>query len=269
VIVAGILLSLTCGLYGQANDFTAVRAEVDFGKKLRVWDGFGVNYVEVAQTTDYDKDPQEYGGFSLLKEEERQKILDMVFSNDGLRPGLVKMFYDPWHQKEAGGPFYHKKSTQWVRYFVREGLKLTGARGDDLTIITTLYGPPAWATRQKFLRGRDLDPQRKRDLARYMIDLVKFLREDEDFPVKYISLHNEGEDCMRWPTDGKSGNIGSGHDYNMFWPSEQVVGFLRFMRPMLDEAGFEGRRYYARRVWCCLESVELQFLSGTRDASDG
>jgi len=224
---------------GQAMDFQAVRAEVDFSKTLRGWDGFGVNYVEVPQSLDYSKDPQEYGGFSLLSEAERQRILDMTFGDDGLKPGIVKMFFDPFHQEEPGGPFDHETTTRWMRYFVREGLKRTRARGDDLTIITTLYGPPAWATRQKFLRGRDLDPARKYDLARYMIDWVRYLREEEGLPVKYLSLHNEGEDWMRWPTDGASGNIGRGHDYNLFWPPEQVVDFLTFMRPMLDAAGLQ------------------------------
>jgi len=119
--------------------------------------------VEVAQSLDYSKDPQEYGGFSLLSKKEQQKIIDMVFSEDGLKPAIVKMFLDPWHQKEPGGKFDHETTTEWMRYFVREGLKKTRARGDDLTIITTLYGPPPWATRQKFLRGWDLDPKRKVD----------------------------------------------------------------------------------------------------------
>lgn len=221
------------------GDFTVVRAEVDFSQALRPWDGFGVNYVEVAQTMDYGKDPQEYGGFSLLEEQERQKIIDMIFGEDGLKPGIVKMFYDPWHQKEPGGPFDHETTTKWLRYFVREGLKKTRARGDELIIFTTLYGPPPWATKQKFLRGRDLDPERKYDLANYIIDWVKFLKTGEGFPVKYISLHNEGEDWMRWPADGQDGNIGEGHDYNMFWPPEQVVDFIKFMRPMLDKEGMQ------------------------------
>jgi len=232
-------LVLASVLFAQADDFRAVRAEVDFSKKLREWDGFGVNYVEVAQTIDYSEDPQEYGGFSLLTEQQRQEIIDMIFGDEGLKPGIVKMFYDPWHQKQPGEKFDHKTTTKWMRYFVRQGLRKTRARGDDLTIITTLYGPPTWATKQNFLRGRDLDPKRKRDLARYMIDWVRFLREEEGFQVKYISLHNEGEDWMRWPTDGKSGNIGTGHDYNMFWPPQQVVDFLKFMRPMLDKVGLQ------------------------------
>lgn len=234
------ILFLISSLTAQVNgDFLMVRAEVDFSKTLWDWDGFGINYVEVAQSIDYNQDPQEYGGFSLLTENERQTILDMVFGDDGLKPGVAKMFYDPFHQKEPGGRFDHETSTRWMRYWVREGLKRTRERGDDLTILTTLYGPPAWATRQKIMRGRDLDPSMKYVLANYIIDWVKFLREKENFPVKYISLHNEGEDWMRWPADGKSGNIGQGHDYNMFWPPEQVVDFIKFMRPMLDKQGLQ------------------------------
>ncbi len=222
---------------GQALDFTAVRAEVNFSKKLRAWDGFGVNYVEVAQSLDYSTDPQEYGGFSLLSDEERAQILELTFGNHGLKPGIVKMFLDPFHQKEPNGPFDHQTTTKWMRFFVKEGLKKTRARGDDLTVFTTLYGPPAWATRQKFMRGRDLDPARKTELAAYMIDWVKYMRQVEGVPVKFISLHNEGEDWHRWPPDGKSGNIGKGHDYNMFWPPEQVADFIRFMPGMLKKQG--------------------------------
>ena len=221
----------------QFPDLTNVPLTVDFSKHVRDWDGFGVNYVEVAQSIDYTADPQEYGGFSLLDEKERQEIVDMVFGDDGLKPGIVKMFYDPFHQKEPGGVFDHTTTTKWMRYFVSEGLKKTSARGDDLSIITTLYGPPAWATQQKFMRGRDLDPARKYDLANYMVDWVKFLRKTEGFPVKYISLHNEGEDWARWPNDGSSGNIGQGNDYNMFWPPAQVVDFIKIMRSSLDDAG--------------------------------
>jgi len=235
--VIGGLLAVTGNSFGQAQDFTAVRADVDFAKPVREWDGFGVNYVEVAQSVDYVQDPQEYGGFSLLTEEERQQVIEMVFGSDGLKPGLVKMFLDSFHQAQPGGAFDHETTTRWMRYFVREGLKRTRSRGEDLTIITTLYGPPAWATKQKFMRGRDLDPARKYDLARYMIDWVRYLREEEGFPVRYISLHNEGEDWLRWPADGASGNIGTGHDYNLFWPPEQVAEFIRIMRPMLDATG--------------------------------
>lgn len=223
-----------------------IPASVDFSKHVRPWDGFGVNYVEVAQSRDYSKDPQEYGGFSLLDEQGRQKVLDMIFGPDGLKPGLLKMFLDSHHEpvNDNDDPnvidmdrFDHHSTTRWMRYFAREGLKRTRARGGDLQVITTLYGPPGWTTRQKVVRGRDLDPAMKQEVAEYMISWVKYLREQEHLPVKWISLHNEGEDFVRWPPDGGDTPGQAGHDFNMFWPPEQVVDFIRFMPAMLSRHG--------------------------------
>ena len=133
--ICGIVVLVLAGMaFGQALDFTAVQAQVDFSKHIRAWDGFGVNYVEVAQAIDYAQDPQEYGGFSLLTEEKRQQIVEMVFGDEGLRPGLVKMFLDPHHQHAPGGEFDHETTTRWMRYFVREGLKRTRARGDEAEV---------------------------------------------------------------------------------------------------------------------------------------
>jgi O-glycosyl hydrolase len=216
-----------------------VNATVDFANLTRDWDGFGVNYVELAQSLDYEDWPQEYGGFSLLSEEERQEILDMIFGEDGLKPGIVKMFFDPFQQEEPSAPFDHERTTRWMRYFVREGLKKTRDRGADLQIITTLYGPPAWATKQKFIRGRDLDPTQNESLARYITAWVRYLRTEEEFPVDYVSIHNEGDSPSRWPVDGKSGNIGTGHDYNAWWRPWTVAGFLPVLRSTLDEAGLK------------------------------
>jgi hypothetical protein len=225
------------------------RIQVDFSKKVRDWDGFGVNYVEAAQTRDYDADPQEYGGFSVLSEPQRQEILEMIFGQEGLKPGLVKMFLDPFHQAEPGeaydwnphvinpAAYDHERTSGWMRYFVREGLARTRARGADLNIIVTLYGPPAWMTVQKVVRGRDLDPELKHECAKYVIAWAKFLREAEGFPVRYISLHNEGEDWRRWPAGGTGHTLN--HDYNMYWPPEQVVDFIRFMPAMLQAQGLE------------------------------
>ncbi|MDX2151302.1 MAG: hypothetical protein SFV54_11255 [Bryobacteraceae bacterium] len=215
-----------------------VAVEVKFDRKLQAWDGFGVNYVEAAQTRNYDESPQEYGGFSTLAEPQRQEILDLIFSPDGLKPGLMKMFLDCWHQRSPGGPFDHKKTTQWMRYFAREGWKRQQARKAGLEVITTLYGPPGWMTKQKFVRGRDLDPAHKQDLAAYIADWVKYLRTEEKLPVKYAALHNEGEDFGRWPTDGSWGSYAR-HDYNMYWHSGQVVEMMKRLRTALDSAGLK------------------------------
>jgi hypothetical protein len=172
----------------------------------------------------------------------------MIFGPDGLRPGVVKMFLDPFHQSEPGEgydwdpnvidpeAYDHERTTRWMRYFVAEGLQRTRARGDELEVVVTLYGPPPWMTRQRFVRGRDLDPALKHECAKYMIAWAKYLREVENVPVKYISLHNEGEDWERWPLDGSTAG-GANHDYNLYWPPEQVADFIRFMPAMLDAQG--------------------------------
>jgi hypothetical protein len=219
--------------------FKGCPVTVDFSKNLRTWDGFGFNYVETAQTVDYTQNPTDYGGFSLMTERSREEVINLVFGDEGLKVGLVKMFLDPFQQKEQGGEYDHETTTTNMRMFFSRGLEKTRSRGDDLTIITTLYGPPAYMTLQKTLRGRDLDPAHRLDLANYLVSWAKFLKEKEKFPIKYISLHNEGEDWERWPWDGKDGNIGSGHDYNMYWPAEQVTDFLKFTRPVLDNAGLK------------------------------
>lgn len=222
--------------------FKGCPVTVDFSQTLRDWDGFGFNYVETAQTIDYNLDAKDYGGFSIMSDKSRKEIIDLVFGEEGLKPGLIKMFLDPFHQNSPGEKYSHEKSTSNMRMFVKMGLEKTRQRGADLQIITTLYGPPAYMTLQKVLRGRDLDPVHKTDLADYLIDWAKFLKEKENLPVKYISLHNEGEDWERWPWDGMEGNIGKGHDYNLFWPPAQVADFLSFMQPMLNKAGLSDVR---------------------------
>jgi len=247
--------------FSQALDFTSVQAKVDFSRTLQVWDGFGFNYVETAHSSDMKTFNQEYGGFSLLDEVEKQEIIKLVFGEDGLKVGLVKMFLGSLHQTEPGGEFNHRYTTENMRYFVREGLKLTRSSGRDLQIITTLYGPPGYTTKQKVHRGRDLDPAYTDAVANYMIDWIKFLKEEEKFPVKYLSLHNEGEDWRRW--DQKGFTEDKGHDYNLYWPPEQVIEFVKLMPEKLQASGLgdvgitpgETTNWYRFSTWGYTEAL--------------
>lgn len=231
---------------------TAADITVAFDDPQQDWDGYGVNYVEAAQTRDYAKWPQDYGAFSLLSERERQEIIQMIFGPDGLKPSLVKMFLDSLHEgmDESGNDnddpmsinlagYDHETTTKNMRYFVREGLRVTRAQGRDLTIIGTMYGPQPWVTKQRMLRGRDLDPAMKYEAAEYLCSWAKFLREKEGLPLKFISLHNEGEARGRWREDGRDDEKHHNHDYNMYWPPEQVVDFLCFTREILDRNGLQ------------------------------
>lgn len=251
-----------------------IRAQVDFSRKLQDWDGFGVNYVETCQTFDYAANPQDYGGFSTLAEDKRREILDLIFGESGLKPGIVKMFLDPFHQDEKHlnepGPenidqsnYSHTATTKWLRYFAREGLARTRSRGGELSIITTMYGPPGWMTKQRIMRGRDLEPAYKMECAKYMVSWAKYLKEKEGLPVKYISLHNEGEDWMRWPEDG--GASWEGHDYNMFWPPEQVVEFLKLVRRVLDSHGMQDVGVTPGETTCWYRFLEWGYAYAVAD----
>lgn len=233
-----VLLSITTiRTFSQHPNFEAIPAEVDFSKHLQTWDGFGFNYVETAQTRNYDKNPQDYGGFSLLSEKQKQEIIDLVFGEKGLQVQIVKMFLDPYHQSKADAEFDHEKTTANMMYFVKNGLQTTQKRGDDLEIITTLYGPPAWATKQKFIGGRDLDTSQIGNLCNYFVDWVKYLKKN-DLPVKYVSLHNEGEDFYRWNYhDGTQRLLG--FDFNMYWPPDQVNRFLKVLPQILLKNGLD------------------------------
>lgn len=223
---------------------------IDFDSVLRQWDGFGFTYVETSQTIDYTADPQEYGGFSLLSTADQDRVIELVYGANGLKPGLAKVFLDPFHQSEdrlnATDPltidqrnYDHEKSTKWVREFVRRGLEETRRQGRDLSIITTLFGPPPFMTTQRIMRGRDLDDSYRDELVKYVAAWAQHLREVEGFPVNYVSLHNEGEDLTRWPADGSHGNIGSGHDYNLLLPPDQVCDLIKRTRTVLDANGMK------------------------------
>ena len=234
-----MLLNVSSILFAQPN-FEILKGKVDFSDSLHSWDGFGVNYVETSQTADYEKYPQDYGGFSILSEEAKQEILQKVFGADGLKVNIVKMFLDPFQQVKPEGAFDHQTTTNNMRYFAKEGKKLIEDRDVEMQIITTLYGPPPFMNTINSLRGRDLDPEFKMEIADYMIDWLDYLVTEEKLPVRYLSLHNEGEDWGRMPVDGRNENISHQHlDYNLYWSPQMVVEFLNLLPEALEKKGLE------------------------------
>ncbi len=241
VLIASFILFTSLAVAQES-----VIVNVDFNTPLRDWDGFGVNYVQTRHARDFAEFDQDYGGFKYLNDQQRAEIIDLVFGEDGLKPGIIKMFCDPFHEPENDNDdpytldmskFDHQTTTTWMRYFAREGFDRTQARGDTLQILAGLYGPPAWTTKQKCIRGRDMDQAMKKEVAEYIASWAKYLREEEGLPVTYISMHNEGENQNRWDGDGVDRPSLYQHDYNMWWPWYQIVDFLRYARPILDANG--------------------------------
>ena len=170
-IIFFILLMVSCQQKQSPHKPTPdVYCRVDFSDSIMPWDGFGVNYVQSAQWRGLDTfQLEDYGGFSQLDENERIEILGLIFGEDGLKPSLLKMFLDPYHEgftkedNDNDDPFSinmdgfdHETTITWMRYFAQKGLKMTRKQGRGLQIITTLYGPAPWMAKQKFVRGRDL-----------------------------------------------------------------------------------------------------------------
>lgn len=235
-----IPIFLTCGTWSYSQPgapLIHIPASVDFSDVMQEWDGFGFNYVETAQTRDYEAAPQDYGGFSLLSEGSKQEILELVFGDEGLQVDLVKMFLDPWHQSEPGGPFNHEWTTRNMLEFVEGGNRIAKAAGRELPVITTLYGPPLWATQQGFIGARDLDESRFPALADYMIHWARFLRERE-IDVRYLSIHNEGEDFYRWKYEDATQRYHH-FDYNAYWSPEQVNRFVVLLSKRIQDSGLE------------------------------
>ena len=229
------------------KDPTKHEIYVLFDQPINDWDGFGVNYVESSRSRDYNKEKEDYSGFSKLSEEQQKEIINLIFGEDGLQPSLLKMFLDPLHEKAIEGEineanlayaYDHHTTTKFMRYFAKEGMELSKKYGIDLTVMAGMYGPPAWATKQKFVRGRDLDSTRYEDLAVYMVSWVKFLKEMEGLPVKYLSIHNEGDSPNRWDKEGKTAGKES-HDHNAYWRPSEVVDFVQILDQTLDKYGLE------------------------------
>ncbi len=227
------------------------RVDVNFGRTLQNWDGFGVTYVEAAQTHDPAANPQDYGGLSMMSEEDQRFVLNAVFGDEGLHPSLAKIFITPFGQQNPPETLPDSKtpldSTAYdfgaqsagmsrAIAFQQEGLRLTRARGDDLVMLATLYGPPAWMTVQKAFRGRDLAPDCRDALANYLVAAARFCRE-QGLPIQYLSLHNEGESWRRWNAAGYTDNWN--HDYNYLVTPELAADLLARVAQTISRAHIE------------------------------
>ena len=219
----------------RPSEITGFPCRVDFSATMQEWDGFGYNYVEASRTRDFDNHPEDHGGFSYLSEEQKAEIIQLVFAREGLGVELIKIFLDPFHQADPEGPFDHERSTSNMMEFVLRGQELAISEGNRIDYITTLYGPPAWASIQPILSGRDMDPERKEDLAEYMIDWVRYLKTKNVEP-KYLSFHNEGEDFYRWDFEDGTQRLPQ-FDYNMYWTPKMVSSFIPFLSDKLARAG--------------------------------
>ncbi len=216
-----------------------LRAHVDFSRKLRDWDGFGICFSDKAAV-----DPGEY--FPL--NESHKRFLQEVFGPDGLRMGIAKMFIDPFRlnycQQDSDedrivevNEYHFQDLPSFHAQVAHYALEVVRSWGGELKIILSGLCPPAWMTRQKELSGRDLDPVNRIPYSRYLVAWVRYLSVSEKLPIYCLSLHSRGEMWQLWDSYGipKYSNTGM----NLYWSPEMVVDFLKLIRRQLDHNGLE------------------------------
>lgn len=226
------------------------RVYVDFTKKIRPWDGFGLQYLETFDTPDVIRKPQDYGGFGLLSSDNKNRVIQLLFGDDGPKPAIVRIFLDPFHLSTVQDTkitedtlvdrtgFDHESSTIHTREFLSSALSAVREWGGTLKVIVNCPAPPFWMTKQNEISGRDLDPANRINYARYMVSWLKYLKEKVQIPVFAISIHNQGENLNFWDDDGHL-NHKSQSMYNLFWAPEQINDFLSLLRRILDKNSLE------------------------------
>lgn len=216
-----------------------LRAHVDFSKKLRDWDGFGICFTDKAVV-----DPEEY--FTLNSN--HQQFLRSIFGHDGLRVGIIRLFLDPFRLDycqqdndeehiEDLNEYHFSDFPSFHTQLARFALEMVRSWGGDLKIMLSSLCPPAWMTRQKELSGRDLDPVNRTHYGRYMVAWIRYLCATENLPVYCLSLHNKGEMWQLWDSLGIP--LYSNTGLSLYWAPEMVVDFLKLLRRQLDHNGLE------------------------------
>lgn len=216
-----------------------LRAHVDFSRKLRDWDGFGICFTDKAIV-----DPLEY--FSL--NDNHYQFLKDLFDVNGLRIGIIKMFIDPFHldycQHDSDedriieiGDYHFNDTPSFHSELCHLANNIVKKWGGNLKIMLTSLCPPPWMTKQKELSARDLDPINRIDYGRYIVAWAKFLSIDQKLPITCISLHNKGEMWELWDDTGNL--LYSNTGLSLHWPPEMVVDFLKLVRRQLDRNGMQ------------------------------
>ena len=221
-----------------------IRAYVDFSRKIREWDGFGVIFAnkncnkQTLEPTLFDCN----NGY--ISEPYQKKTVELLFGNNGLRVPIIKTFLNCPEPKQNNFKSNENDPIDINEYafnpldnataeFFNSAAAASAQWGGALQMLCTYTNPPGWMTKQKVAGGKDLEPSHRIDYARSMVAGIKYLVQKQ-FPVHFLSIHHHGEDWERW-CGGES--INSSGLLSLYWPPEQVVDFLKLLRRMLDKNG--------------------------------
>lgn len=182
---------------------------------------------------------QDVGGW---EDEKRTLVADLLFDPEqgaglsiyryNLGGGNGENIQDRWRRAEtfevAAGEYDWSRdaNAMWIARAARD-------RGVE-SFVAFVNSPPARMTVSGLTTGEkdgksNLKPEMYADFARYLIDVVRHLREDEGIPVRWISPLNEPQ----WGWSYKNGQEGSHYSPN------EMLELARVLLAALEESDLE------------------------------
>jgi hypothetical protein len=252
-----------------------IRTYVDFSRKIREWDGFGVSFANNSCQTP-NLSPSLFSSSSNIPPEyDLKKNAELLFGSSGLRINIIKTFLNSNEQKQENTKYNESDTidTKGISCnpfddrtgeFCNSAIAASTQWGGALKMLCTFTNPPGWMTKQKVTGGKDLEPSHRIDYARLMVAGLKYLVERK-YPIKYMSMHYHGEDWERWCENGETTDNCL---YSMYWPPELVVDFLKLLRRMLDRNDLAGIGLTPGEIGGWLRFVDWGYANAILDDPD-
>jgi glucosylceramidase len=178
------------------NDEQKIVMNLDPETKYQSFMGFGGAFTEAAAYT-----------LAQIPEDERLKIIDSYFNQEtGLGYSLARTHihscdfalenYTYVEENDVElKTFSIEREQKYVLPLIRDAVK---ARGEDLTILSSPWSPPAWMkTNNEMNNGGKLKPEFYSTWALYYTKYIKAM-ESEGIPIWGITVQNEPEATQVW-----------------------------------------------------------------------
>jgi hypothetical protein len=218
-----------------------IHACVDFSKKIRLWDGFGIS-IGTEPCDSHEHVPAILNReLKHLSDDNQHAIVELLFGKDGLHIAIVKIILHPSIQDtietryDEGDPMIISED-HFTSFYKSTGLlcqksvKITASWGGEIKLLCTFSNPPPWMIIHNKNGTKELDPAYRVNFARYMVSWVKQLLLNK-LPVSWISIHKNGES---WE-DVKNNMFNINNDcISIYWSPELMVDIIKKLRHMLD-----------------------------------
>lgn len=222
----------TVALQDKDTSSNALRGEITVNptEVRQTIEGFGASAAWWAQ---------DVGGW---ENDKRQRIVDLLFNPEkgigltiyryNIGGGDGENIQDPWRRAEtfevATGQYDWSRDANAV--WLMKAARTAGAQ----QFVAFVNSPPERMTVSGLTTGEkdgksNLRPEMYAEFARYMVDVVRHLREDEDIPIGYISPFNEPQ----WNWSYKNGQEGC------HYSPDEVVAVTKALLQAIRESSLD------------------------------